>query len=193
MKPSKNKFLLGAAILGLAVMAGSAMADDDVDITATIETDSGITAAVVDSIDFGSYLIGVDALSGDQVTITIDTLGALTSNATGTAQVIDLTGTATGTPGQATVDLPSGADGIELQMTRDVITQFVDTNITLDDITYRTATEAEDPVLEATPVIVTVVAGGTPEPVFFGGTITADATPADNAAHTATFNVNFGY
>lgn len=175
-------------------MAGpvnAAIVSDTADVDATITTSSGITAADGVDMDFGDWLIGVN--NGDQATITIDTDGDLTAVEGTTSQLIELTGATTGVAGTVTVDLPSGADGVELQMSRGTITQFTDTNITLDDITYSTATEAEAPLAESTPVVVTVVTGGTPETVSFGGTITAeDASPAD-ATHTASFTVTFNY
>lgn len=192
-KTFKTLAVASLALAGIAMMPGQANAQaETATVTASITTDAGITAAVGDTMDFGSWLLGVSA--GDEAAVTMDTAGAMTvSSQTGTAQAIDLGGTNTGTPGTVTVDLPAGADGIELQMERGAITQFVDLNIVLSDITYVTATEnIESPVDEAVPVVVTVVSGGTTETVTFGGTVTASLTPAD-AAHTATFDVTFGY
>jgi hypothetical protein len=189
----KTLAVASLALAGIAMMPGQANAQaETATVTASIITDAGITAAVGDTMDFGTWLLGVS--TGDEAAITMDTAGAITvTSQTGTAQAIDLGGTNTGTPGTVTVDLPTGADGIELQMERGAITQFGDTNIVLSDIVYVTATEAiEAPVDEAVPVVVTVVTGGTPETVTFGGTITASETPADNT-HTATFDVTFGY
>ena len=192
-KTFKTLAVASLALAGIAMMPGQANAQaETATVTASITTDAGITAAVGDTMDFGSWLLGVSA--GDEAAVTMDTAGAMTvSSQTGTAQAIDLGGTNTGTPGTVTVDLPAGADGIELQMERGAITQFVDLYIVLSDITYVTATEnIESPVDEAVPVVVTVVSGGTTETVTFGGTVTASLTPAD-AAHTATFDVTFGY
>jgi hypothetical protein len=195
MKLSKYVLLAGTAFLGLAMSAGPVFAaaapiTSTATVTASLTTDSGITAADGDTMEFGTWLIGVNA--GDEVTLVMDTAGAIVEGSTGTAQVIQLDNTGVA-PGTVTVDLPTGADGIVLQMERGPITQFTDTAIVLSDITYVTATETEAAVAEATPVPVTVVTGGTPEEVAFGATITAtDTSPAD-ATHTATFDVTFSY
>jgi hypothetical protein len=192
-KTFKTLAIAALALAGVALMPGQANAQSNVaTVTADITTDAGIDALAGVNMDFGNWLIGVHA--GDTPQVIMTTAGVMTTANVGTSQLIHLDGTNTGTPGTVTVDLPTGADGIVLQMTRDGGTQvaFSDPNIVLEDITYLTATEAEAALDDATPVPVTVVTGGTPETVSFGGTVTASDTPADTA-HTATFDVTFGY
>jgi hypothetical protein len=195
MRLSKSKLLTGAAILGLAIMAGpvnAAVFTDNADVDITIDTLSGITAADGATMDFGDWLIGVAA--ADTASIVMATDGTYTINEGATSQLVELGGNASGTAGTVTVDLPAGADEVELQMERGAITDFADAALTLSDITYATATEGDDiPLAEATPVVVTVDTGGTPETVSFGATITASNASPANGTHTATFNVVFSY
>ena len=187
----RSKLLSSAAILGMASLPVVAFAADNADVDASITTSAGITAANVANIGFGNWLVGI--ASGDTPTITLGpTSGGFTTGAVGTSQLINLDGDTAGTVGQVTVTLPAGADGVVLQMTRSAITNFSDGGLALTAVSYDTDDIAPAVLAQATPVDVTVESGGVAEPVTFGATITADATPAD-ATHSASFNVSFSY
>lgn len=187
----KHKLLSGAAFLGIAIMPTMANAVDNATVTATITTDAGIDVANTANINFGTWLIGING--ADTPTITINPTNAtLTTAGVGGSQLINLTGATGGTAGSVTVDLPTGADNITLQMTRSAITDFTDAGLALTAVTYDEDTVAPAALVAATPVDIVVEVGGTPEPVTFGATITADATPAD-AVHVASFNVTFSF
>ncbi|MGB4057486.1 MAG: hypothetical protein WBK77_05335 [Alphaproteobacteria bacterium] len=187
----KYKLLSGAAILGAVSLPAVANAVDNVTVNATITTAAGISASNVSNVGFGNWLIGISG--AETPTITLGTTsGGYTVAGVTNSQIINLDGDTAGTVGQVTVDLPTGADNITLQMTRSAITDYTDAGLSLTAVSYDDDSSAPANLAAATPVDIIVEVGGTPEPVTFGATITADATPA-SAIHTASFNVAFSF
>jgi hypothetical protein len=190
----KTLAMVTTAMIGLSVPV-SVQAAPDADVTVDIETQAGITADTENNLDFGHWLIGVHP--GDTPSVTLAPDGALTFDDGAGSQLIELTGAATGQQGEVRVTLPSGADGITVQMTRGAITNFADTSLVLGTITYVNGDDAlqTGTLLENDPgKPITVDVGATGAVVSLGGTVTASATPAgDNVAHSATFNVSFAY
>jgi hypothetical protein len=192
MSFSKKTYLMvGVAILGLAFTATQANAQTPVDVS--IETDSSITVVDGDDMDFGTWFLVFR--NADPFELRMATNGVITpQNMAGgagdslAAELVNIDQEA-----NMTVELPTGANNIQLNMTRTAITDFPSAALTLQAITYGTATQGANQAMAfpgASPV--TVVTGGTPEVVSFGADIAVTATPAD-AAHTATFDVNFNF
>lgn len=188
MRRTTLKFLAftGAVALGIAG-SNSAFAQTET-VQATLTTSSAITSNVVSAIDFGTWLLIVDGVETPTITLTDDgTVDATTGGITN-SQLAEITAPAT--EGVVTVQTPAPA---VLTMTRSNTTDFTDGGLSLTAVTYNTATEASTNInADAASGTVTVLAANTDETVTFGGTVTADATPAD-AAHTASFDVTFSY
>lgn len=184
----KTVALFGAVVLGLAFTSGSAKAQETVN--ANITTSSAITTTDGVDMGFGTWFAAV--VSGDAFTIgMLSSTGAVTAAGVTTSFAIELV--PVDQAGTVTVEMPTGADNVLLQMTATAITDFADPGLSLSALNYTTATEGNDVVLvPLTPVDVTAVTGGTPETVRFGGTIDVSATPAD-AAHVASFDVSFAF
>lgn len=189
-----NKFrklaVIGTAALAIGYMSNTASAADNANVNASITTSSTITAAAVNTMDFGTWLVGIH--TGDTPTIRMDATGAYTTGSLGTSQIANL-GAGTGTPGSATITLPNGADGVIVQMSLDAINDFAGGALSLTAVTYDTATEAETAIVAGGATQpVTNVNGSTPETISFGATITASATPTDGN-HTASLDISFDY
>ena len=198
MRFNKYKLLaLGSAIVMQMMIAPSFVeAANNADVTVDIETAAGITAVTQSDMNFGSWLIGIR--SGETPYITLDEgTGALSVTGSTNSDIINLTGATTGTRGSILVTLPTGADGLTLQMSRGVITQFADTSLVLSNIEYLSDDNGETgPLASGAPnsVDIQVTTGGTGALVQFGGRITATATPVGDAVvHTASFDVAFAY
>jgi hypothetical protein len=192
-KTFKTTAAVAALILGIAVLPSAVNAQETVN--ASIETNAAITTADGDDIDFGEWFLifrNADAFSLVMTTAGVITPTGLGGGATD-SQAALLTAGATA-EGTVTVDLPVGANGIELTMTRTAIDATgIGAGLTLQDITYGTVTEGANLVLaEATPEPVTVVTGGVPEVVSFGATFAVSAQPPDQV-HLGTFDVSFAY
>jgi len=185
--------LVSSAVLGMAIPAAVYAAAPNADVTIDITTDAGITATNLNDIDFGTWIIGVH--TGDTPTIVMPVATGTMTKTTGVgSDLLAISGTA-GVLGQIKVTLPTGADGLTLQMQRAAVTQFADTNIQLTAVTYKNSDNvAQTGTLAAvTNVPIDVTVGATGATVSFGGTITATATPADNLAHNASFVVTFSF
>ena len=198
MRFNKYKLMaLGSAIvMQMMVVPSLVEAANNADVTVDIETAAGITAVTQTDMNFGSWLIGIR--SGETPTITLDEATGNVAVAGNTnSDIINLTGATTGTRGSILVTLPTGADGLTLQMSRGVITQFVDTSLVLSNIEYLSADNGETGVLASgapNSVDILVTTGGTGALVRFGGRVTANATPVgDGIVHTASFDVAFAY
>lgn len=186
--------LVATTAISMGYMASAAYAAQTATVPVHITTDSSINAATVAVMDFGSWAIGVRAGATPTITMNAST-GVMATAALGGSTVQKVTGTLTGQRGQATVDLPDGVTNAVLQMTMTGFTDFTDAGLSLTQVQYVTATETTPTTLPLdglTSVPVTVRDGDTAEDVFFGGTITADAPPAD-ATHNATFEITFAY
>ncbi len=182
---------VAVALMGITFVSSAANAQTTVN--ASITTDAAITVVDGNDIDYGTWLL--IHRNSDDFTLTMDTAGVITPGGLGggagdsVAQEL----VAANQVGTLTVDLPLGATNVELAMQRGAITPFADAALTLQNITYATATETGNNVLaEATPVVATVVAGGTPETVSFGSEIDVTGQPADTT-HTASFDITFAY
>lgn len=178
------------AFFGVAALSSNAQAQDT--ITANIEFDSAITTSNAADLEFGTWLAIVRG--GDTVTLTMDNTGAITPAGITTSTFQNIAGTPAA--GGIDVDLPAGTTNVVLQMSRTAATAFA-TNagvMTLSAVTYSTAAQGNNQAFAATPttVPVTVAAGGTPEHVTFGGTISLTGTPTDGP-DSASFDVSFAY
>jgi hypothetical protein len=186
----KTLALATAAVAVVAFLPQNASATP---VQATIATNSAITVADGVDINFGTWLIIVR--SAETPTITLDNAGAIVTGGITNSTLQNLT-PGTGVAGTVTVDLPAGTANTVLQMSRTAPVAFTDTGLSISAVTYTTATETGNNAFLVTPATepVTVVAGGTPETVTFGATITATATPLDaNSPHVSSFDVSFAY
>ncbi len=185
---------MAAAAALLAGIAGAAtVANAQTPVLANLTTSSTITVADIRDMEFGTWFI---------IHRNADNFELLMNNATGIVTAENLAGGPTNSQavklvpgdltGRVSASLPTGADGLVINMQRDAIVNFVDTNIALQTIQYSTATEAAAALGQAINVPVTVVTGGTPEVVNFSGEIAVTGQPAD-AAHSASFNVTFAF
>ncbi len=186
----KTIALTSAVALSLA-FSGTAQAQTET-VGATLIVSGALSSADVSDMDFGDFFIFL--AGADTATFTMQDNGALTVAVVtpGTSTVVELTAGAS--RGAVTVSTPTGVDGVALTMTRSNTSDFSDSNLSLTSVEYATATQGNGNALNADTDsgTVTVVAGGTPEQVDFGGVITASATPA-NATHTASFDVTFAF
>lgn len=187
----RNGTALAVAILGISGFMGQAQAQTV--ITTNLTVDSAITVTPGNNIEFGTWLLIYR--NGDAFELVMDTAGVVTpTNLTGVPGDSVAIQLAAGTgQGTLTVDLPVGANGVLLNMTRGAITDMPDLGLTLQTPTYGTFTQGANQAFpQATNVPVTVITGGAPETVSFGATVAVTAQPA-NAAHAGTFTVNFAY
>ena len=206
MKLSKFRLSAAAAalVVGITLAPGLAQAQTITapeTVTMTIATDNSLTVTPATAGDFLSWVV-IKPAANDTASITMDSTGALVVNLSEVVTggvvgsvVQDLAGTA-GTNATVGITTPLGADGIVLDMTRSIITDFPDAGLSLNSVTYSTATEGTDQVFAVTPAVepVTVVTGGTNENVSFGGAIFITDTPDNaNSPHSATFDVQFDY
>lgn len=191
-KTFKQVAVIGTAIVALGYMSDVAKAAPTATVTASITTSSTITALTGVNMDFGTWLVGVHAADAPTITMNSAT-GAYTIGAVGSSQIKNL-GAATGTPGSATITLPTGADGIVVQMSLDTLTDFPGASgLSMTGITYSTLTEADTAIIQGGATQpVTNVLGGAPETIKFGGTITATATPTDGN-YAGSIDVSFDY
>jgi len=194
-KSLKKLALVSSTVLGIALPAAVYAAAPNADVTVDITTDAGITATNLTDMDFGTWIIGVH--SGDTPTIVMPVATGTMTKTTGVgSDLLALTGTA-GVLGTIKVTLPTGANNLTLQMQRSAVTQFTDTNIQLTAVTYKNGDPAgaaqTGTLAPVTNVPIIVSNGATGATISFGGTITATATPADNLAHNAKFDVTFSF
>lgn len=194
LKTLKALALTSATVIGLA-MAGPAHAQTET-LTTSITTSSAITTNVVNGTTFGTYLVIVTG--GDTPTLTMSTDGTNTITPAGTgggSQLVFVSGTPD--EGALTVETPAPAVLDMDFVTATGFTNFADVEVNLSSVAYETATESGSFVTTADATeTITVVAGATPEPIAFGGTITfgetAGNSPAD-AAHSADVVLDFTY
>jgi hypothetical protein len=194
-KSFKTLALLGSAVIGLSLAPGVANADPDDDVTAAIQTSTTITATAGAVMDFGIWLIGIPASNVNSSTLVMDPqTGGVTPTTGGGHQLIALTGS---TPafGTVSVVLPTGADGLTLQMSHGALTPALGAGLVLSDISYYNPdTPAQTGVMTAsTQVPITITTGDTGVAVQFGGTITASGSTPTDGPHGETFNVAFAY
>lgn len=184
------------AFFGVAALSSNAQAQTRT-VDVNISTDSAITTSIPNPIDYGTFLVIVRA--PDSPTLTIGTDAATVAiGGTTTSTVQNLTSSSTF--GDMTVDLPVGTSNVILQMSRTAPDGFVGADPlsvfggTITAVTYGTLTQGDNQAFLVSPATepVTVVAGGNPEPVRFGSTITFTATPDDDT-YTDSFDVSFAY
>ena len=162
-------------------------------VNASITTSSAITVADGADMEFGTWFILFR--NADNFSLHLTTGGVLTAVGIGPAPATDsrainiLAAPAVGT---VTASLPTGVSGVIINMQRTAITDFADAALTLSNITYMTASQAEAALPVTTNVPVTILTGGTPETVNFGADIDITGNPAD-LLHTASFDVSFSY
>lgn len=197
MKLSQLKMAvaLGALALSIGVGVQNTNAADNATITATLTSVGALDVNNVAGMDFGTWFFGgtLGANPNDVVLVKSPTTGAVadTENGTGTATVV----VANTTRAQQTVAITGGGaseNGTIVQVQHAAITNFTDTDAVLSAITYQTASEGPTTMTATTNYPVTIVAGATPEPVYFGGTITVSGA-VNSGANTATFNVTYSY
>lgn len=190
LKTMKTLALTSAVALGIAA-SGPVQAQVET-ITAQLITSSAITSNTVSNMDFGTWLVQFAGSDAPVITLTDD--ASVASTQTGTiangSQVVQITAPAT--EGVITVQIPApGA----LTMTASNFSDIVDAGLSLDSVTYRTASENGTVVSSGavdTADTITVLAAATDETVRFGGNINISSTPAD-ATHTASMDITFSY
>ena len=191
-KTLKSLALVGSA-LTLGIVSGNAVAAPNDTMDASITTSSTITATAGAVMDFGSWLVGIPGGSLATTTLVMNpNTGAVVRTAGAGHQVIALPGaTAYGT---VTVTLPTGANGMTLQMSHAALTPTLGPGLALSNISYYNPnTPAQTGVMTATTKYpITITTGATGVAVRFGGTITASATP-NEGDHGEVFNVAFAY
>jgi len=190
LKTMKTLALTSAVALGIAA-SGPAQAQVET-VTAQLITSSAITSNNVSDMDFGEWL--VQFVAGDTPTITLTDDGSVASTQTGSvangSQVIQITAPAN--EGVVTVQIPANGS---LTMTASSFTDLADGGLSLDSVTFRTASENGTVITGAATDgadTITVLAGATDETITFGGDIDITATPLDGT-HTSTFDVTFSY
>lgn len=187
----RNGTALAVAILGISGFIGQAQAQTV--ITANLDVDSAITVVAGNDIEFGTWLLvyrNADAFTLDMVASTgVTTPAGLGGGPTNSVAIELVAGTGAG---DLTVELPAGANGVVINMTRGVITDMPSTALTLQNITYNTVTENDAAFAQTINHPVTVITGGVPETVSFGATVAVGGQPVDGP-HSGTFTVNFAY
>ena len=183
---------VGAIALGLGFIPGVLNAADNATVTATLTSVGALDAQNVAGMNFGTWYLNVT--NPDTVTLVKSpTTGAVADTPAGAATSTEVV--ANTTRAQQTVAITGGGateNGTVVQVQHAAITNFGDTDAVLSAITYQTATEGPTTMTATTNYPVTIVAGATPEPVYFGGTITID-DPIPAGANTATFVVTYSY
>lgn len=192
LKALKYGAAVGVAMMGISGFLGQAQAQTV--IQANITVDSAITVTPGLNIEFGTWLLVYR--NADPFELTMDTAGNIVVNniaaGAGNSVAIQLTpGTGAG---NLTVNLPTGANGVTLNMSRGAITNFGGGGLTLQNITYGTTIEGANQVFAQSPTLepVTVVTGGTPQTVSFGAEIAVASQPVNGPA-SASFTVSFAY
>lgn len=192
------KSLKAVALATTAVMALSfpinSQAADNATVNAVIEAMPALNVIKVSNMDFGRWILTHDGAGGD-IVLLMDTAGNVTPTAGGTSAAIEIDTNAS-TAGRLDVLLPVGLNAYALDMTVAAIVDFADAAYTLSDLTYTTATQAGQNAITAdgtTVHPVTVVTGGVPEIVNFGGTITVTATPTPGVDSDGAFTATFAY
>lgn len=188
LKTMKTLALTSAVALSLA-LSGSANAQVET-MTAQLITASAITSATVSDMDFGEWFIQFVA---GTPTLTLTDIGTPVVSQTGTigtSQAVLIN--ASTSEGVLTVQTPAAS---ALTMVASSFTDIADIGLSLQEVTYRTATEnglviTAGAVTLAVPV--TVLGNAIDETITFGGDIDITVTPAD-ATHTATFDITFAY
>jgi hypothetical protein len=182
---------VAVAMAGISGFVGSAQAQTPV--LTNITTSSSVTVADVADLEFGTWFLVYR--NADAFELTMTTTGTITANniAAGPGNSVALSLVAGAGEGSVTVDLPAGANGVVLNMQRTAIVDFLDGTLPLQNTTSGTTTQGENQAMAtAVNVPVTVVTGGTPEEVRFGGEIAVTGQPADGA-HSASYNVSFAF
>ncbi|MGH1403042.1 MAG: hypothetical protein ACRBDL_02250 [Alphaproteobacteria bacterium] len=196
----KRNTLRLLAFTGLVAFGAATMTNAiaQTTVTATLDTSSAITATAGNDIDFGTFLIQMVTAetvggSGDGITLTMDSAGAVTAGSvdeTGT-QVVEIT--AGVGVGSVNVQTPAPA---ALTMTRADGTgtgAFASGGeLTLTSVTFETNADVAATIADAGTGTVTTTTGGVDQEVRFYGVITASDNPTDGT-HTFPFDVTFSY
>lgn len=193
-KTLKGLILATSAIAAITFVTTDVNAATSASMGVSIESIDAVDVTKLNDMNFGKWLL---TYSAEDIVLTLNpntsavTVGALT---TSTAQQL----AATSRSGRLTVDIPSGINNYTLDMTVAAPTDFTDTAAyEMTSISYATASESTPATVTAdgtTTHPVTVLTGGTPETVFFGGVLTVDAQPTTNVLDSgSTFTVNFAY
>lgn len=187
----KSFALLSATALSLVLAIPQNAHAQNVSIPTTFTVASGITAALVNPLDFGTWVVNHGG--ADTLTITVAPMaGAPTFTPGGvvapTSKLVNITPPATA--GQATVTVPAA---LALTVELDSITPFAQADLTLGTVRYATTTEAPTTMTVGNLYPVTVLAGATPEPVYFGGTVSIAGAIPNATYNDATLEIIFAY
>lgn len=187
----KGLVLATTALVGVSIATSSVKAADNVAVGVGVDSIVALEVAKLNDMTFGKWLFDVEV--GSSSTLVLNpTTNAVVSAPGGASTFSQIANTSRS--GRVSVDIPAGMNNYALKMQRGAITDFTDTGLSLTEVTYITAIEATPAILvEAVDANVTVVSGGTPEAVSFGGTLTVTEQPADGPATPAEFTVTFAY
>lgn len=195
MKLSQFKMMaaIGALVLGLGIVP-AVKAADNATITTSITTLGVLDVQTVQgTLNFGTWYI--DNPTGDTSTLVkSSSTGVVTPTADTNSTLSEAV--ANTTRAQLTVAITGGGgaqDGTVVQVRRSAPSAFSDGDLALTDVTYETANETSASMTVNQDYPVTIAAGASPEPVYFGGELTASDTIDPNTTLTSTFTVTFSY
>jgi hypothetical protein len=169
--------------IGLAITTSGASAQTTVNVPVTLTSDSAITVANTQAMDFGTWVL-IDG-STDSTLVLNPVTGTVTSTAGTAATIAEITPSAT--VGTVTCSTPASAT---INHWGTVTVDFADAGLALGTLTY----SLNDGATAALPTVTgtTITTTGGVDTLEYGGTTTVSATPA-NAAHTATVQIRFAY
>lgn len=192
-KSLKGLILATSAIAAVTFTATDVRAATSASMGVSVESIDAVDVTKLNDMNFGKWLLNYSA---ESIVLTLNPLtNAVSVNSLTTSSAQQLASTSRG--GRLAVDIPAGINNYTLDMTVAAPSAFTDTAAyTLTSISYATATEAVATVtadgVATHPV--TVLTGGTPETVYFGGVLTVGAQPTTNVLDNgASFTVNFAY
>jgi hypothetical protein len=195
-KHVKGLVLATSAIVGLSFAATSANAADSATMGVSVEAIDAVDVEKLNDMNFGKWLIDHDGTEDIVIVLDPTDNSATVTPALTTSAAQQIAGTSRS--GRLEVTIPAGINNYELTMTVDNPTAFTDASAyALTAVSYATASdtmEADVDTTGATDYPVTVVTGGTPEVVYFGGELTISDNPAATGVDdTAGFDVTFAY
>ncbi len=158
-------------------------------VPVTLTTNSAITAAPGDDMDFGSWILVHDGTGTGNVTLVLSPLGGVTETVGNTSVGEEITASASA--GSVDFSTPAAA---AINVYAAINPDFSDAGLALSALTYSLngGSVATLSVASATPTAMTSTGGGTTDVLSLGGTVTMTATPAD-ADHTASLDIFISY